>query len=429
MTRIDDGIQPDRDDAPFGTTSVSAARRVVWGVIALLSLGATVLLVMRVTRNPVPPDSMVGHDHGAAASGNAAGRPVTLGPRDANRIGITYAVVTREPMVRTVRIVGQVTYDETRTFSVALRVDGYVRRLHANFAGKLVRTGDPLLELYSPMIVTTEQELLVAKRLVAGLAEADPEARARAEALVEAGRQRLAALDVPPAEIRRLEASGESSPTITIEAPAGGSIVEKSVVAGQRIMAGDQLYRIVDLSEVWLEGEIFEQDLPAVHIGQEVIADFPALPGIERRGRVSYISPSLDSETRTARARVVLSNRNLELKPGMFGTIRFGAQTGTAVLSVPRSAVLATGERNLVFVRRADGQFAPREVVLGSATDDRVEILRGLELGETVVASGTFLLDAESNLGTLLGGMGNMPGMDMTTPAAIPSAPRTPDKE
>jgi RND family efflux transporter MFP subunit len=279
------------------------------------------------------------------------------------------------------------------------------------------------------MIVTTEQELLVAKRLVAGLAEADPEARARAEALVEAGRQRLAALDVPPAEIRRLEASGESSPTITIEAPAGGSIVEKRVVAGQRIMAGDQLYRIVDLSEVWLEGEIFEQDLPAVHIGQEVIADFPALPGIERRGRVSYISPSLDSETRTARARVVLSNRNLELKPGMFGTIRFGAQTGTAVLSVPRSAVLATGERNLVFVRRADGQFAPREVVLGSATDDRVEILRGLELGETVVASGTFLLDAESNLGTLLGGMGNMPGMDMTTPAAIPSAPRTPDKE
>jgi Cu(I)/Ag(I) efflux system membrane fusion protein len=427
MTRIPDAFQPDQGDAPFGIVPVSPGRRALRWVIALLSLGATIFVVARFTQKPEPLDAVEGHLHAALPSESQAGRTVMLAPRDANRIGITYAVVTSEPMVRMVRIVGQLTYDETRTISVALRVDGFVRRLHADFAGMMVRAGDPLLELYSPMIVTTEQEFLLARRLVTELADGDPEARVRAAALVEAGRRRLAALEVSPAEIRRLEESGEASKTIIIEAPASGSIVEKRVLAGQRVMAGDPLYRIVDLSEVWLEGEIFEQDLPAVHLRQEVIVDFPALPGIERRGRVSYIAPSLDPETRTARARVVLSNRNLELKPGMFGTIRFSAQTRTAVLSVPRSAVLATGERNLVFVRRADGQFAPREVVLGSATDDRVEILRGLAPGETVVASGTFLLDAESNLGTLLGGMGSMPGMDMTTPVTTP--PRAPDKE
>jgi Cu(I)/Ag(I) efflux system membrane fusion protein len=203
--------------------------------------------------------------------------------------------------------------------------------------------------------------------------------------------------------------------TITLRSPYGGVVVEKRVLAGQRIMPGDVAYRIADLTRVWLEGEVFERDLPTVRLGLPVAADFAALPGQSRTGKIDYVYPTVNPETRTARIRVELANPGLTLKPGMYATIRFSAPTDS-VLSVPRSAVLATGERNFVFVRDAQGRFVPHQVTLGTATDERVAVLSGLAPGDTVVSSGTFLVDAESNLGSLMGGMGNMPGMDVTTP-------------
>jgi Cu(I)/Ag(I) efflux system membrane fusion protein len=194
-------------------------------------------------------------------------------------------------------------------------------------------------------------------------------------------------------------------------------VLEKSVQQGQRVMAGDALYRIADLSVVWLEGEVFEQDLPLLHVGTEVVATFQALPGVERRGRIGYVYPTLNPETRTARVRVELSNRDLSLKPGMYGTLMFTGES-TKGLSVPRSAVLATGKRNLVFLKGQGNRYEPREVVVGVSSDDRVQVLQGLAVGDTVVASATFLIDAESNLGSMLGGMGNMPGMDMGPPTS-----------
>jgi len=194
-----------------------------------------------------------------------------------------------------------------------------------------------------------------------------------------------------------------------------GVVVEKAVLLGQRVMPGEPLYKVADLSQVWLEGEVFERDLPAVRLGLSVTAELPSLPGETRRGRITFVSPALDPETRTARIRVELPNPGLRLKPGMYATIRFQS-AGLPVVSVPRSAVLATGERNLVFVRDSDGRFTPRDVALGATTDERVEILRGVRAGEVVVASATFLVDAESNLGTVMGGMGDMPGMDVKAP-------------
>jgi RND family efflux transporter MFP subunit len=193
-------------------------------------------------------------------------------------------------------------------------------------------------------------------------------------------------------------------------------VTEKNVIAGQRIMAGEPLYRVADLSVVWAEGEIFEQDLASVRVGQTVTADLDALPGHSRSGRISYIYPTLNPDTRTVRVRVVLANGDMQLKPGMYATLRIAGSRARSVVTVPRSAVLATGERSIVFVRGAEGHLMPREVELGAASDDRIEILRGVSAGESVVASATFLVDAESNLGTALGGMGNMPGMDVTTP-------------
>ena len=191
----------------------------------------------------------------------------------------------------------------------------------------------------------------------------------------------------------------------------------------QKIMAGDALYRVADLSTVWVEGEVFEQDLARVHEGQTVRAEFQALPGESRTGRIAYVHPTLDPATRTVRVRVVLPNHDLRLKPGMYATLRITTGTGDSVLSVPRSAVLSTGERSIVFVRDSSGALAPREVALGAANDERVEILRGVRAGEIVVASATFLVDAESNLGTALGGMGDMPGMELTTPPKPLDAP------
>lgn len=405
--------------APFGRP---LRRPWLAAAIFLGVLAGAVALVQKYAASGEPPAAAGAHVHGAAAPGADSARPVALTPADQQRIGVTFAVVTQAPLDRLVRAVAQVTYDETRIRSVTVRVDGYVERLDASYTGQRVTRGEPLLTLHSPMLAAAEEEYLVARRLVPQLdPQADPGARARAEAMLEAARRRLGHLDVPAVEIERLERTGEAGSAFTVYAPASGFVVEKAVLAGQRVMAGDPLFRLADLGVVWLEGEVFEQDLAAARVGVPVRAEFPALPGVERTGRITYVFPTLNPETRTARIRVELANGDLALKPGMYATIHFSGDAAP-VLSVPRSAVLVTGRRNLVFVKRPDGRFTPREVHVGAATDDRIEVLGGLVAGDSVVASATFLVDAESNLGTAFGGMGNMPGMDMTAPEKAPPA-------
>jgi Cu(I)/Ag(I) efflux system membrane fusion protein len=397
---------------PFGRVTSRARRRLAALVLAL-ALAAAVGIAYLTTRDTGATGS-AGHAHGIT-SGSEGAMPVTLGPRDQARIGITFAPLLRAPLDRTVRTVAQVSYDETRVKTVAPLIDGWVERLFVNFTGQSVRPGDPLFSIYSPMVVTAQQELLLAKRLVSDLTAGTPEAARSARDLLESARRRLQYWGISQQDIQRLEETGEVRRTVTLRSNYAGVVVDKPVLAGQRIMAGDVAYKIADLSRVWLEGEIFERDLSAVRLGQPVTAEFTALPGLVREGRVTYVYPTVNPDTRTARIRVELRNPGLQLKPGMYATIRLDAPTDS-VLSVPRSAVLATGERNIVFVRSPDGRFSPHLVTLGAASEDRVEIMSGLTLGDTVVASGTFLLDAESNLGSLLGGMGNMPGMDLTAP-------------
>lgn len=311
---------------------------------------------------------------------------------------------------------GQVAIDETRMRTIAPKVDGWVERLYVDATGQSVAVGQPLLAIYSPMLVSAQEELLLAKRLDADVTAAGGDARQNASSLLASARRRLAYLDIPQSEIDEIERTGEVHKTLTLRAPAGGFVLEKNVLAGQKIMAGDALYKVADLGTVWIEGEVFEQDIADVRLGQLVHADFAALPGEHRTGRISYVYPTLDAETRTARVRIAMPNGDGRLKPGMYATIRIAGTERTNVLTVPRSAVLATGERSIVFVRDSTGLLDPREVAVGASNDERIEILQGLSPGETVVSSATFLVDAESNLGTALGGMGNMPGMDMTTP-------------
>jgi membrane fusion protein, copper/silver efflux system len=399
------------------------ARRIAaYGGVLVLALGAVYLA----TRGKDAQTAMdAAKNSGATSPAAGAGAPVMLTSTEERRIGVTYATAAVGTLAKVVRTVGQVTFDETRVRTIALKIDGFVDRLIVNATGQAVAAGQPLLTIYSPMLVSAQEELLLAKRLQRDVAAASGDTRRSADDLLSSARRRLAYWDIPADEINEIERTGQVRKTLTLRAPVGGYVLEKNVLAGQKVMAGEALYKVADLSTLWVEGEVFEQDLSTVLVGASVQADFAALPGEHRMGRISYIYPTLNAETRTVRVRVVLSNPNLTLKPGMYATIRIAGRVRANVLTVPRSAVLSTGERSIVFVREANGQLTPREVALGTTNDDRVEVLRGLSPGETVVASATFLVDAESNLGKALGGMGNMPGMELTTPPKpVPAAPR-----
>lgn len=399
-----------------------------------LSLGLPVVaagIAWYVTRgDATPAPTATAHDH-AAMSGAATRdgpRPVQLTPDQARRIGITFAAVEATPLVREIRTVGQVVVDETRVQTVSLKVEGWVETLHADFTGRAIRRGEPLLRLYSPALVTAQEELLLARRLARDVAAGTADTRAGADDLVAGARRRLAYWDVPADEIARIERTGEVQRTVTLRSPASGVITEKRVTTGQRVMAGEPLLRVADLSTVWVEGEVYEQDLRAVRTGQPATAEFDAWPGEAWRGRIAYVYPTLSPETRTARVRVALANADGRLRPGLYATLRLRGAADAAApgLTVPRNAVLVTGERALVFRRLANGTLEPREVEVGAAAGDRIEIVRGLAAGDTVVASATFLLDAESNLGTALGGMGDMPGMEVTVPPARDTATARP---
>ena len=401
-------------------------RNILLGIAYASVIVATLVGVYFATRGATVPSVMaVGHQHGTTASSDSA-RPVMLAPEQTRRIGVTYAPATLGALDREVRTVGQITYDETRVRAITSKVDGFVERLWVNATGQPVAAGDPLFTIYSPMLLSAEEELLLAKRLQRDVAAGSSDVQDRAADLVWSARRRLAYWDVPERAIAAIERSGDVQRTLTLRSSATGFVLEKNVVAGQRIMAGDPLYRVADLTSVWIEGEVFEQDLATVQIGQMVHASFQALPGEHRMGRISYVYPTVNPDTRTVRVRVVLRNSDIRLKPGMYATLRIAGTPRQSVLTIPRDAVLSTGERSIVFVKEGR-HLAPREVALGITNDERVEILRGLNVGDTVVASATFLVDAESNLGKALGGMGNMPGMDLSElPTPLPMQPATP---
>lgn len=344
---------------------------------------------------------------GAGATGST-GAPrredVRLTAEQARAIGVTFTVAERGPLARTVRTVGQVVAAEPNLAEITTKVDGFVEELLVAATGAAVRRGQPLLTLYSPMLVAAQEELLTARRLDAAAHSAE------SRALLEASRRRLGYWDVSAEQIERLERTGAVMKTLTLNAPVGGVVLEKMVVAGQSVTAGMKLYRIADLSTVWIEGAVFEQDLAFIKAGAAVRAELTAYPGRAFDGRVSFVWPTVEAESRTARVRVAFANPRGELKPGMYATLLLEAPIGRDVVNVPAEAVVMTGERNLVFLVGADGKLQPRDVVLGSRAGDRFQVLDGLAAGERIVASANFLVDAESRLGSGAP-MPGMPGM------------------
>jgi Cu(I)/Ag(I) efflux system membrane fusion protein len=345
-------------------------------------------------------------------------QPVHLTAAQAEAIGVRYTVVQRGPLERTVRTVGQIAPAESRLAEVTTKIDGFVDRLFVDATGVAVRRGEPLLTLYSPMLVAAQQELLTARGLATSVDAGDSDAWRNAQALLEASRRRLAYWDISADQIERLERTGEVTKTLTLVAPFDGVVLEKMVVQGQAVMPGMKLYRLADLSTVWIEGDVFEQDLGLVRVGAPARAELAAYPGESFSGRVSFVWPVVDEQSRAGRVRVAVLNPGGRLKPGMYATLFFDARLGNDVLSVPAEAVVMTGERNLVFVVGASGALEPRAVTLGRRAGDRLQVLSGVREGDRIVASANFLVDAESRLGGT--GMAGMPGMNMEAPKERP---------
>jgi Cu(I)/Ag(I) efflux system membrane fusion protein len=344
--------------------------------------------------------------------------PVQISPAKRQLIGVKTAKVERLPFVRTVHAVGRVTLDETRLHHMHTKVAGYVERIHAHASGQPVRRGEPLLDLYSPELLATQEEYLVALEGYRRSADSRVESVASASAaLVASARRRLELFDVTEEQILRLEATGEAQSSVTLEAPMSGTIIARNVTHGEKVDPEMTLLDIADLSTVWVLAAVYEYELPFVHAGQAATMRLAYLPGRSFVGRVSLVYPTLDPATRTVQVRLEFQNTDLVLKPEMFTEVELEADLGEQ-LSVPDTAVMDTGTRSVAFVDRGEGVFEPREVTIGLRLPDRFAVLSGLEEGEVVLSSANFYVDSESRLKAALDAM--------TAPPAGVSEPAPP---
>jgi len=343
----------------------------------------------------------------AAANGGAVveGRaPLRVSSQKRQLIGVRTAPVEKEPFVRTIRTVGRVTYDETRLRNVFAKVSGWVERLYANSTGQLVKKGEPLLTIYSPELLSSAQEYLLALRGRERLAGSEL-AGDSGERLLASARRRLLLFDLTPQQIAALKETGEVPTMMTLHAPINGHIITRNVTQGDRIEPGTKLLDIAELSRVWVLADIYEYELPFVQLGQTAKMTLSYLPGRTFEGRITLVYPTVSAETRTVKVRLEFPNPDFTLKPDMFAQVEIHADLGER-LSVPESAVISTGTRDIAFVDRGEGFFEPRELKLGMRLPDRFEVLDGLAAGEPVLVSGNFLVDSESKLKAALAAAG-----------------------
>jgi RND family efflux transporter MFP subunit len=326
---------------------------------------------------------------------------------DAKRqlIGVKTSLVTRALFERTIRAVGRVALDETRLRHVHTKIAGYVEKLHANVTGELVHEGQPLLEIYSPELLASQQEYLVALQSKARTAGSSiPAVASAGDSLVASARRRLELYDLSEDQIRELETTGKARRTVTLYAPISGTILERMVTQGQRIEPGMDLLSMADLSRVWVLASVYEYELPFVRQAQKATMTLSYLPGETFEGRVSLVYPVLDPATRTAQVRIEFENGDLALKPDMYAQVTLVANLGERT-AVPASAVMDTGNRSIVFVDKGRGYFEPREVRIGLRLPDTYEVLGGLEPDESVLTSANFFVDSESKLKAALAAM------------------------
>ncbi|MEP6600687.1 MAG: efflux RND transporter periplasmic adaptor subunit [Nitrospirota bacterium] len=322
-------------------------------------------------------------------------------------IGVRTTEVSYAPLGQEIRAVGTINYDERKLTQVNLRVAGWIQKVLVDAVGKPVRKGEPLLTLYSPDLLATQDEYLLALRSQAQLAGSPmPDAKTGAEALVSSARERLKLWSFTDQQIAELERRGKAEPVITVYAPSSGIVLKREALPGKYVDPGTTLYELADLSTVWIYADVYESQIAGVKLNQPAAATFDAYPGETFQGKVQYIYPYLNETTRTVRVRLELPNPILKLKPGMYGNVLIHTDQQERLV-VPKEAVLDTGVRQIVFLDKGNGIYLPTEVKLGRRSEDKVEVLAGLKEGDHVVTAANFLLDAQSKLAST----GNMQQM------------------
>jgi RND family efflux transporter MFP subunit len=370
-------------------------------IVATLTIGAVVALT--VARGWRPSLAVVGTSGLASQTAQSEGdtpsrADVSVDTRRQQLIGVRTVRVASALMAPEIRAAGTVTYDETRQVEVNTRIDGWIRELYADYTGRLVRRGEPLFTLYSPDLIAEQNDYLLALRGRSALVVSDAGGLSEySDRLAAAARERLLRLQMTDAEIDEVARAGRAAETVTFRAPATGVIAEKAALRGMRVMAGQMLYRLADLSTVWVEAEVYETDLATVRTGMQASISLAAYPDRTFISRISYIDPLVTPETRTVRARIVLANPSGLLKPNMLATVTLHAPESHALL-VPADALVDTGTEQLVFVADGAGRFTPRRVRVGRRSAGQVEVTSGVASGDEVAASATFFLDSESQL-------------------------------
>ncbi|MGA8011294.1 MAG: efflux RND transporter periplasmic adaptor subunit [Candidatus Acidiferrales bacterium] len=329
--------------------------------------------------------------------------PVQISPQRLQSIGVKTGVVERKPVEDEIRATGNVAVDETRLAYVQVRYSGYIQKVFADATYQYVRKGQPLLTIYSPDLVATEREYLVAKQNQQQVAQSTvPGVASGAASLVDASVERLRQWGVPQQEIARLESTGQVQQELEVDSPASGYITERNALPRVAVQPDMRLYTIADLSTVWVQAQVFQDDLGRIKAGDPARLTVDSFPGRTFSGRVDFIYPQVDMDTRTAKVRVVFSNSGLQLKPGMFVNVALKIPMGQQLV-VPATGILQSGTRQIAFVNRSDGYIEPREVQLGARVGDDFVVLKGLKAGEQIVTSANFLIDSESQLQAALG--------------------------
>jgi len=325
---------------------------------------------------------------------------IRIDPVTMQNMGVRFGRVQRKSLIKTIRTVGNVTHDETKIYTVNTKFNGWIEKLYVDFEGEKVRKGQPLFDIYSPELLSAQEEYLLALQQDKSLSSSSyPSIREGAQRLLEAARTRLRYWDLTEEQISEIERTGKTRKTVTIYSPAGGVVIKKNAFDGHYVKEGEHQYEIADLSRVWVDVDIYEYELPWVRQGMPAEMDLAYIPGKRFYGKVLYIYPYLNAKTRTATLRLEFANPGYELKPDMYANIYLKSIVAKDSLVIPQEAVIDSGVRKVVFVAKGKGKFEPRDVRLGAeGNEDEYQVLGGLGEGEEIVLSAQFMLDSESRL-------------------------------
>jgi membrane fusion protein, copper/silver efflux system len=421
----------------WGERTRSAVDSVAQDAVSSSATGAKAERKIRFYRNPmglpdtspVPKKDSMGMDYIPVYEGEepaSDASSIKISADKVQKLGVRSEPAALRSLDKVIKAVGRVEVDERRVFAVAPKFEGWVERLYVNVTGQPVSKGQPLFEVYSPELVSAQREYAIATEAGKALKDAGDDPKDSMKRLADSGLARLKNWDISEEQLRELAQSGEARRTLTFRSPVSGIVMEKKAVQGMRFMPGESLYQIADLSSVWVMADVYEQDIGLIRTGSKARVTISAYPDRRFEGTITYVYPTLKPETRTVPVRLEIANPHQLLKPAMFAQVELPVGGKGKVLTVPNSAVVDSGTRQIVLVQLAEGRFEPREVKLGLHTDDYVEVIGGVKEGEQVVVAANFLIDAESNLRAATAGFGNAgdagaPGAAAPTPTATTS--------